>query len=236
MGREGGCGTIHLLGHPIMNSWYWNLVRTENRGKKWKNSLRTLGAVCCQAFNIRDIYLPATQLCLLSQLPVQPHQCQCDHRVCRKWFHLRPPAGRDSSGHGWSSDSASPPGLSPGGRSSWSWTRWRGQAGRSWARPQSRRANPRSSPTHPPAWGREVISVTWESRRDPTKGILCLSPACQIISECSFRLGAACGRRDILGSLQVTWFLSRLWKLKLQILKAIAFWFVLVNWTLLSCI
>ena len=209
-----------------MNSWYWNLVRTENRGKKWKNSLRTLGAVCCQAFNIRDIYLPATQLCLLSQLPVQPHQCQCDHRVCRKWFHLRPPAGRDSSGHGWSSDSASPPGRSPGGRSSWSWTRWQGQAGRSWARPQSRRANPRSSPTHPPAWGREVISVTWESRRDPTKGILCLSPACQIISECSFRLGAACGRRDILGSLQVTWFLSRLWKLKLQILKAIAFLFV----------
>ena len=103
--------------------------------------------------------------------------------------HLRPQAGMDSSGHGWSSDSASPPGRFPGGRSSWSWTRWRGRAGRSWAHPRSRRAIPRSCPTHPPAWGDNKISQMWESRRDPTKAILCLSPLSALSSEWFSRLG-----------------------------------------------
>ena len=119
-------------------------------GAKWqevRSSLRTLRTSlwCWKDFNNFGF-------CLISPFSLS----LCSPSITNIYdgqVHLRPQAGMDSSGHGWSSDSASPPGRFPGGRSSWSWTRWRGRAGRSWARPQSRRANPRSCPTHPPAWG-----------------------------------------------------------------------------------
>ena len=72
------------------------------------------------------------------------------------------------------------------------------QGDREHARNRAERTHDLPPHTHRPG-GREAISVMWKSRRDPTKTILCLSPACQIISECSFRLGQAVGDKIFWG-------------------------------------
>lgn len=79
--------------------------------------------------------------------------------------HQQCQAGRDNWWRGWSFDSASPPGRSPDGRSSWSLTQWRAQEERWWGRRRWHTVTRRFCPTHPRAWGAGGISTMVSERR-----------------------------------------------------------------------
>lgn len=87
----------------------------------------------------------------------------CDKKI-RNVTDLMYREGKGNWSRDWSSATASLPGPSPGGRSSWSWTRWRAQAARWLAHQQLHTASRRFFPRRQPACNKFVSDTVSQSK------------------------------------------------------------------------
>jgi hypothetical protein len=115
--------------------------------------------------NLRVSYMQCNSCIRRSVNRHTPSPYSTQWRKIRNVADLMYREGKDNWSRDWSSVTASLPGPSPRGRSSWSWTRWRVQAARWLAHQQLHTASRRSCPRRQPACNRFVRSTVSQSKQ-----------------------------------------------------------------------